>query len=228
MTRLLTFLCLITLLVSCKQDPKEEIEPIETISEEKKEATIAEKIAQANGFDYWQNANIVEYTFNVDRGNSHFERSWSWRPKSDQVQLITDKDTVNYNRKSIDSLSMAADQSFINDKFWLLVPFQLVWDGGTTISEPIKEAAPISKTEMNKITLTYGNEGGYTPGDAYDLYYGEDFIINEWVFRKGNSEEPTMATTFEDYEVFKGVKIAKSHKTAEGNFHLYFSNISIK
>jgi hypothetical protein len=123
---------------------------------------------------------------------------------------------------------MGADQSFINDKFWLLVPFQLVWDSGTTISKPIKDAAPISKTEMNKITLTYVSEGGYTPGDAYDLYYGDDFIINEWVFRKGNSEEPTMTTTFENYEVFKGVKIAKTHKTAEGNFHLYFSNISIK
>lgn len=228
MIRLLTFFCLVTLLSSCKPDVKVENEMKETISEEKKEATIAEKIAKANGFDHWQNANIVNYTFNVDRGDNHFERSWSWRPKSDQVQLITGKDTVNYNRKSIDNLSIAADKSFINDKFWLFVPFQLVWDGGTTISESLKEAAPISKTEMNKITLTYGNEGGYTPGDAYDLYYGEDFIIKEWVFRKGNSEEPTMATTFEDYEIFKGVKIAKSHKTAEGNFHLYFSNISIK
>jgi len=102
-----------------------------------------------------------------------------------------------------------------------------VWDEGTTISEAIKEVAPISKTELNKITITYGNEGGYTPGDAYDFYFNDDYIIQEWAYRKGNSETPSMITTFENYEDFNGLKIAKEHKMAEGNFNLYFSDIKV-
>jgi hypothetical protein len=123
---------------------------------------------------------------------------------------------------------MNADRAFINDKFWLLVPFQLVWDEGTTISETKREVAPISQTELNKITLTYSNEGGYTPGDAYDLYFDENYRIKEWVYRQGNSETPSMMTTFENYEDFNGLKIAKDHKMADGNFNLYFSNIKVK
>ena len=48
---------------------------------------------------------------------------------------------------------------------------------------------------MQKLTIVYGDEGGYTPGDAYDFYFGDDHIIKEWVFRKGNATEPSTMTT---------------------------------
>ena len=90
--------------------------------------------------------------------------------------LISGNDTISYNRKDMDSLSINADKGFINDKYWLLAPFQLLWDHTAAISEVVKEEAPISKNTMNKITLTYASEGGYTPGDAYDFYFGEEFF----------------------------------------------------
>ena len=228
MTRLLTILCLLTLLAACKTQTKERNTEIETASEAKKELTVAEKIAQAHGFDNWKSVNEIQFRFNVDRGDNVFGRSWTWNPKTDDITLVSNEGTLNYNRKSMDSISQDADRAFINDKFWLLIPFQLVWDEGTTISESIKEVAPISKTELNKITLTYGDEGGYTPGDAYDIYFDKEYLIKEWVFRKGNSEEPSMTTTFETLEDFNGIKIAKDHKMAEGNFNLFFSNIKVK
>jgi hypothetical protein len=216
-------------LVSCKTDSKDQNETTENISEEKKELSVAEKIAQAHGFDQWKNVNSIEFTFNVDRGENHFERPWTWQPKENYVVSAISKDSIYmYTRTKMDSVSINVDKAFINDKFWLLVPFQLVWDEGKTISETVKEIAPISKTELNKITLTYGNEGGYTPGDAYDIFYDDDYIMREWVFRKGNSQEPSMTTTFENYEDFNGLKIAKDHKMVEGEFNLYFSNIKVK
>ena len=108
----------------------------------------------------------IAFTFNVDKDSSHFERTWNWHPKTNDVILISGNDTILYNRKHIDSISTNADKAFINDKYWLLAPFQLIWDQGTSISEAIKEEAPISKNILNKITLTYSSEGGYTPGDA--------------------------------------------------------------
>ena len=52
-------------------------------------------------------------------------------------------------------------------------------------------------------------------------------MIQEWVFRKGNQAAPSMTTTWEDYTVLNGLKIAKTHKNAEGNFKLHFTGLAI-
>lgn len=207
-------------LFSCKHEEKPK-----TIE---KEWSTAEKIANANGFQNWKNVSEIQFTFNVERDTTHFERSWNWNPKTDDIRLISKNDTVVYNRKSVDSTSMNADKAFINDKFWLLVPFQLVWDTSATISESSITEAPISKTQLNKITITYPNEGGYTPGDAYDLYFRDDFLLKEWIYRKGNSAEPSLIATWEDYEDFNGIKIAKTHKQPNANWKLHFTNIKVE
>lgn len=219
MKNILILSAITLLFFSCKQ--KEETKVIE------KQWTTAEKIANASGFENWKNVTELQFTFNVERDTSHFERSWIWNPKTNDVTMISGKDTITYNRKSVDSISMAADKNFVNDKFWLLAPFQLAWDSGTQISDPIKATAPISHTKMNKITLTYTSDGGYTPGDAYDFYYNDDFEVKEWNYRKGNSKEPTMSTTWEDYEDFKGIKISKTHKRSDANWKLHFTNIKV-
>ncbi|TGV03227.1 hypothetical protein [Flavivirga rizhaonensis] len=206
--------------LSCKQK-QEKVADIKPL-------TIAEKIANAHGFENWKHVTSIHFTFNVDKDSIHFERTWTWNTKTSDVLAINKKDTISYNRAKIDSTLTSVDSAFINDKYWLLVPFQLVWDKGLSISEPIKEIAPISKTEMSKITLTYSAEGGYTPGDAYDIYYGNDYLIKEWIFRKGNSNEPSMITTFENYKDFNGIKIALDHKKADTNWNLNFTNIKIE
>ena len=45
------------------------------------------------------------------------------------------------------------DKGFINDKYWLLVPFQLVWDTSATISEPKNVQSPINKEQLDMITI---------------------------------------------------------------------------
>lgn len=219
MKRTLIIVAVLAFMFSCKQN--EETKAIE------KDRSIAEKIANANGIENWKNVSELQFTFNVDKDTTHFERSWTWHPKTEDVMMVSGKDTVAYNRKAVDSLSMNADKAFINDKYWLLAPFQLVWDTSATISETSIVKAPISKAHLNKITITYPNEGGYTPGDAYDLYYGDDFLIKEWIYRKGNSKEPSMMTSWEDYEDFDGVKIAKTHKRPNEDWTLHFTNIKV-
>lgn len=222
------------LIFSCKPDTGKTTEQTanrELIPEPDKNPVLseAEVIAIKNGFLEWNNVSEIAFTFNVDRnGKTVAQRSWLWQPKTNLVTMITKGDSLTYNRSKIDSTALAADRGFINDKFWLLAPYQLVWDEGTTITVQDTATAPISKQVSKKLTIVYGSEGGYTPGDAYDFYYQDDFIIDEWVFRKSNANTPSMITTFEDYENVKGINIAKSHKGAENNLNIYFTDIRLK
>lgn len=193
------------------------------------ETSILEKVANAHGFENWKNVKEIKFTFNVDRDTTHFERDWTWRPKTNDITATSPEGTVSYNWADMDSTAYKTNGGFINDKFWLLAPYQLVWDADNVTHAHAKEAeAPLSKTSMQKLTIVYGNEGGYTPGDAYDFYFGDDLLIQEWVFRKSNQAKPSMITTFEDYEEMNGLKIATMHKMGEGNFKLYFTGVEVK
>lgn len=215
-----------TLLFGCKEQQKTADEKVETPIVT---LTIPEQIAAANGFANWKKVNKINFTFNVDRDSSHFERSWSWAPKSNDVVFTTREDTISYNRKAIDTVLAKTDAGFINDKFWLLAPYQLAWDiNNYTYEHQASVIAPMSKNEMQKLSIVYGNEGGYTPGDAYDFYFGDDFIIKEWAFRKGNQEEPNMVTTWEDYKDIKGLNIAAMHKRNDADFKLFFTGVTVE
>ena len=128
----LIFVSLLSLIVftfSCKQEAKKEIVTPE------QELTIAQKIANAHGFEHWKEVSQIKFTFNTSRS----ERSWTWNPKTQDVMLVNKGDTISYNRSKVDSISIEADRAFINDKYWFLAPFQLVWDKGATVSEAVKE-----------------------------------------------------------------------------------------
>lgn len=143
--------------------------------------------------------------------------------------MITSADTIFYNRSKIDSLALNADAAFINDKYWLVAPFQLIWDANnTSITDKKDVTAPISGITMNQLTVVYSDVGGYTPGDAYDFFYDDNYKVREWNYRKSNADKPTLTTTWDDYQSFNNIEVATKHQDSTGNFTLYFTNISIK
>jgi len=209
--------------IGCKEEKKAET------SEPQKELSLLEKIAFANGYENWKNVNQLKFTFNVDRDTSHFERTWVWKPKTQDVTMMSATDTISYNRAQMDSITEKTNGNFINDKYWLLAPINILWDEkNITQAHSAQVEAPISKKPMQKLTVVYGNEGGYTPGDAYDFYFEDDYIVKEWVFRKANQAEPSMTTSWEDYTEKGGLKIAHMHKMPDSNFKLYFTNVELK
>ena len=210
-------------MVSCKdRNPK-----TNNFSEAQNTLSTAQTIANKHGLEAFKQLDQIDFTFNVDRGENHFERSWQWRPKKNEVTAITAKDTITYNRATMDSTLIRYDSAFINYKYWLLAPFNLAWDEHLSFSKTYREKAPISGKEENVLSITYGDVGGYTPGDAYDLYYGDDYLLKEWIFRKGNDSLPSMTTTWEDYKEYNGVKIATMHRDSVGAFKLYFTDIKV-
>ena len=214
----------VTLIFACKNDSSKNVaSEIETSA-----LTTAQKIANAHGFENWKNVSEISFTFNVDRDTTHYERQWKWQPKSNDVRMIAGTDTIAFNRNNLDSISTVHDRAFINDKYWLLVPFQLVWDSKAEISEPLKAQAPVSDNTLNKVTITYTQKGGYTPGDAYDIFFDDNYIIQEWIYRRQNAAEPSLINTFENYTTINGLKFAQDHKQKDVNWNLNFTNIEVK
>ena len=224
-TKYLVALFAILFFAACKTEPKKSEETAETIEPEK---TVPERIAEAHGFDHWKDVKEITFTFNVDRDSMHFERKWDWKPKANMVTAISGADTLTYDRADMDSLALKTNSGFINDRYWLMAPFNLMWDANNYTYEHTAEAtAPISEEPMQKLTIVYANEGGYTPGDAYDFYFKDDYIIREWAYRKSNQEEPNLVSTWEDYVNLEGLQLAKQHNRPDGSMSLYFTGLSV-
>lgn len=191
--------------------------------------TVGEKIAKAHGIDQFPEINKMTYRFNVQRDTLLFGRDWQWWPKTGEVVYSRGADTVRFNQFQVESDDIKkTDQSFINDKYWLLFPFQLVWDADVSYIEKEDTSAPISGIKMHHVIVAYTQNGGYTPGDVYELFCDDNWIIQEWVFRRGGQEEPTIICTWEGYEDFNGVKIATEHRNEDGSFRLFFSGLAVE
>lgn len=216
-------ICSLLVLASCKTEPKKAEEQPEP------EKSVPEMVADAHGYQNWKNVEEITFTFNVDRDSMHFERHWDWKPKLNEITFKSGTDSLTYNKANMDSVAFKTNSGFINDRYWLLAPFNLMWDANNYTFEHAAEAtAPISKETMQKLTIVYKNEGGYTPGDAYDFYFKDDHIIREWTYRKSNQPEPSLSSTWEDYSTMGGLQLAAQRSRPDSNANLYFTGLSVK
>jgi hypothetical protein len=193
---------------------------------------LAREVAEASGLARWPQVRKIQFTFNVQLPDKQVQRSWSWSPKTGEVvQHGPDGPLLSWKRADLATASeevKKADAAFINDSYWLLFPFRVVWDSGTTLTlGEVDTAAPLGVAAEKKLTVTYTGVDGYTPGDAYDLFIGVDRRIAAWIFRKGNAAVPTRLSTWEDYREIGGLQIAHEHKGPEG-FRVWFTGVSVE
>ncbi|WP_373523189.1 hypothetical protein [Aquiflexum sp.] len=193
----------------------------------KEEVSLPMKVAKAYGFDNFDKINSISYTWNVQANPETVRtRDWKWNIK-DRTVYYADADTsYTYSLDLATDQMPPADKGFINDKYWLMYPFQLAWDSGYTYEVEENVPAPISGNSSTKLIIIYNNEDGYTPGDAYDLYLDDNLFITEWVFRRGNGPDGR-PITWEAEKDFKGIKLPTEHKNQEGVKFIWFTNIEV-
>jgi hypothetical protein len=218
MEKITSLFIILLLIASCKPNKEQEINTDKTEDiASTKELARDQKVAHQAGLKAWDEVESIEFTFNVSKNSDTLtSRKWTWKPKTNDVQLMAKGETVTYNRNNtLDSIAQSADRAFVNDVYWLLPAYKLVWDKGTRVSFP----------KENLIQLEYTGDGGYTPGDRYDLTVDGNDQITSWSYYPKGSKEPAMTTTFENYKSYNGVRIAHDHKTSDGSLNIFFTDV---
>jgi hypothetical protein len=202
---------------------------------------IAEQIGKTYGLDSFGQVEAIRYTFNL-RGPRSASRSWVWRPKTDQISYEgKDKDgkpvKVTFVQSKLtgesDIVKSKIDWLFVNDNYWLFLPFHVYWDSpGAHVQERGMQKLPLGKGSAKLVTVKYPN-GGYTPGDTWDLYVGSDNRIKELVYHRGAPKSPVpgvVIVSWAGYEKAGPLLFSTEHRgTADGKpLHLFFSNVSVK
>lgn len=193
-------------------------------------STVAQRISHAAGVDRMDKIERINFTFNVARnGNTSVSRAWTWWPAQSRVMRVVDGQSVTYWRNKMSEEDRAVDAQFINDTFWLSPALHLRWAGPeVSISDEGESDIPIIGETGRRILLAYPKQGGYTPGDAYDLFIDKGHIIRAWHFRRGGAAAPSLTTTFENYVDFGGLQVALEHRNADGSFRLWFTDVKVR
>ena len=164
-------------------------------------APIAEQIGKAYGVDSFGQIEAIRYTFNIPEFK--LSRTWVWEPKTDTVSYEgKDKQgnpvKVTYKRAELDrqsdSVKKQIDPAFVNDHYVLLFPLHVAWDTWATVTDEGMQEMPISKKSARRVAVKYPGEGGYSPGDTWELYVGKNHRIEEFVYRRGGTTYPTVYT----------------------------------
>ncbi len=214
-----------------------------------KRPPIAEQIAKAYGLDSFGQIEQIRYTFNAE-GALKLSRTWVWEPKTNQVSC-EGKDKagkpvkLTYLRSQVSSqpaiVKDEIDPAFINDQYWLLFPFHLSWDSSAKVEETGMHKLPLGKGSAKRVVVTYPSEGGYTPGDIWELFVGTDNRIQAWIYRHGGNAKPTGVWQWEQHKKAGPLLVSLDHHgtifASPGAWkplpkgepvRIFFSNVSVK
>jgi hypothetical protein len=205
-----------------------------------KRPAIAEKTAKEFGIDSFGQIEAVRYTFNLDFAYGKVSRTWTWEPKTGRVTYESkDKSgqpvKVTYLRSELSSqpadVKDNVEPSFVNDQYWLIFPFHVIWDDTPEVTDKGMEKLPLGKGTAEHLVVKYPSNVGYTPGDTWELFIGSDNRVREFIYRRGGPKKPSIViAAWTDYKKAGPLLVATDHRgTADGKpFRLTFSNVAVK
>ena len=212
-----------------------------TTSCSEKRPPLAVEIAKTYGLDSFDQIDAIRYTFNIELPGVNLSRSWAWEPKTGQVTFEGKaKDgspvKVTYVRSQLDSqpanVKEEVDPGFVNDQYWLVFPLHVYWDTKADVQDKGMQALPLGGSGSAKlVSVKYPSEGGYTPGDTWDLYIGKDNRVEQLFYHRGGPKKPSaVITTWEGYKKAGPLLISTDHRgTADGQpLRISFSNVAVK
>ncbi|HEX6649484.1 MAG TPA: hypothetical protein VF075_08090 [Pyrinomonadaceae bacterium] len=200
----------------------------------------AEQLAKTYGLDSFGQVEAIRYTWNAQFPGVSLSRSWIWEPKTGKVSYEgKDKDgkpvKATYIRSQLDSqpanVKNEVDPAFVNDNYWLLFPLHAYWDKSAAVTNQGIKQLPIGNGTAELVAVKYPSDGGYTPGDTWDLYVGKDNRVEQFIYHRGGPKKPSTVTmTWEAYKKAGPLLISTDHNgTADGNtVRIFITDVAVK
>ena len=212
-----------------------------TASSAQQRPPIVEQMAKVYGLDAFGQIEAIRYTFNAERPGVNVARSWEWHPKSGTISY-QGKDKQGKPVSSTYQESQLATQSdivknvinpaFINDQYWLLLPLHAAWDGSATVTDEGMQKLPTGTGSAQRIVLKYPSQGGYAPGDTWELYVGADKRVVAFIYRRGKTDKPgVLVQTWADEKRVGPLLIATDHHgtASDGKpLRVFLSAVAVK
>jgi len=202
---------------------------------------IAEQIAKAYGLDGYGKIEAIRFTFNIAAPGFKLSRSWDWQVKTGRVSYEgKDKDgkpvKLTYDRSHLDAepadVREKIEPAFVNDQYNLLFPFHVYWDSNADVQDMGTQKLPLGQGSARKVVVKYPSDGGYTPGDTWDLYVGPHDRIEQFAYHRGAPTPPPSLVIFKwaGYKKAGPLLISTDRRgTADGKpARLFLSHISVK
>ncbi|MEO5984348.1 MAG: hypothetical protein ABIP80_02515 [Ferruginibacter sp.] len=98
---------------------------------------------------------------------------------------------------------------WINDSYWLVMPFKMK-DPGVTLKY-ISEDTTQKGVKADVVRLTYKGVG-ITPNNAFNVWVNKKtHLVDQWAFYKeANQSKPNFVLTWGDYQTFEKIKLSGS------------------
>ena len=202
---------------------------------------ILEQIAKTYGLDSYPQIEALRYTWNGEiPGIFKLSHTWEWEPKTGKVSFEdNDKDgkpvKVTYMRSELSSapenVKTAVEPAFVNDNYWLVFPFHAYWDTSATVRRGNEETPDGQRLGRACCSEVWASLGGYTPGDTWELYVGNDKRVEYLVFHHGGDKKPSLVkASWTGYKKAGPLLVSTEHRgTADGKpLHISITNVAVK
>lgn len=191
------------------------------------------RVAKAYGADSFVNIDKIKYTFNVKFNGKTVSRSWLWDISAGRVTLER-QGAAPFSYSRTGGLDTSAenvrttDALFINDQYWLLFPLHLAWDASATISVEKNRRLPIGNGVATCVSVTFPPAGGYTPGDAFDLFLDKSDHVAQWAYRRGNARTPNRTNRWEENRWAGPLLVSLDRPGADSTFRVWFTGVAVQ
>ena len=200
---------------------------------------ILEKLAKTYGLESFGQIEAIRYSFTADAPGINISRSWTWEPKTDQVTYEgKDKSgnpvTVTYLRSQLGSQPANVrddiDPGFLNDNYWLLLPFHFFWDTSAAVEDAGVQKLPQGNGSAEKVVVKYPSDGGYSPGDTWEVYVASDGRVEELAYHRGGPPKHEVFATWADYKKAGPLLFSLDQRGTlnEDPLHVFLSNVAVK
>ena len=208
------------LIVACKNPISAQSQNFIKKDSDAKAVRIADEVMKAGGGNKnWDATHFIAWNFFGSRtllwdkytGNVRIENI-----KNDTrilVNINTLKGKVFKNGAELtnqDSLAKYLEEGkniWINDSYWLVMPFKMK-DPGVTLKY-ISEDTTLKGDKADVVRLTYKGVG-VTPNNAFNVWVNKKTrLVDQWAFyQEANQPKPNFVLSWEDYRVFGKIKLS--------------------